>query len=309
MSEPLLGARFGPFAVGVFANGPARRQHFQRALIPTSDSPDLEVAIVSGHDDALADLLPQPRSDVHIASGDRYYAHWSPSPDPMLSVFDRHGRRGMTWFPEDAAPPWAVGQPLIPVIHAAAQETGWCVAHAAAIGRRGRFLLLPGPGKVGKSTAALACVRAGWDYAGDDFVLLNPGEGRVEPMFTSARLRQTGLSKFNELVAATTFTVSDDEGADRYELRLPFVPTGGHVAAIVLVRRTNSEPFVFRPVRGSEAVTAILRHSMARAPGYNDNTMRKLLSAANMAPSFSVDTGDDPAAIPAAFARLLEQSP
>jgi hypothetical protein len=149
-------------------------------------------------------------------------------------------------------------------------------------------------------------MRAGWDYAGDDFVLLDPGRGTVAPMFSSARVRQTGIRDLADIVAGATYAVSDDEGMDRYELRLPVRPMGGQVAAIILVRRTGSTPFQFRRVRNSEALTALVYHSMARAPGYAEEMVRKQLAAARMGPAFVVDTGTDPAAIPAGFQQFLE---
>ncbi|MGC4005481.1 MAG: hypothetical protein QM811_21135 [Pirellulales bacterium] len=40
------------------------------------------------------------------------------------------------------------------------------------------FTLLAGEGHSGKTTAALACAKAGWRYAGDDFVAVNSETGR-----------------------------------------------------------------------------------------------------------------------------------
>lgn len=305
-SSPLVRARFGPFAIDVLADEASQPQGFETALLGTPDPADIAVALVAGRDAVLDRYLPEPLSDMHLMSAERFYVQWSPAPTSMLSVYDRETRRGVTWFPDGTAPHWIVGQPLIPVIHAATIGTGWCVAHAAAVGRVGRFVLMPGPGKAGKSTAALACMRAGWDYAGDDFVLLDPGRGIVAPMFSSARVRQTGVRDLADIVAGTTYAVSDDEGMDRYELRLPVRPMGGQVAAIVLVRRTGSAPFQFRRVRNSEALTALVYHSMARAPGYAEEMVRKQLAAARMGPAFVVDTGTDPAAIPAGFQHFLE---
>ncbi len=307
ISSPLAAAQFGPFAATIRADDVARPQGFEKALVAASVAPEFEMAVVAGRDPVLDEIFPALESRTLIVRDAGLYLQTIHGPDAILSLYDRRSRRGVTWFPAGDAPPYAIGQPFVPVIHAHIVETGWCPVHAAAVGRDGKFVLMPGPGKAGKSTAALACVRAGWDYAGDDFVLINPTEGLVAPLFSSARMRQSGAAAFAELISDTTFAVTDDEGADRYELRLPLKPRGGAIAATLLVRRTGTEPFVFRPARGADTIAAILRHSVARAPGYHVEMTRKLLLAAKMAPSFIVDTGNDPAAIPDAFATFLQE--
>jgi hypothetical protein len=304
ISSSLTRVRCGPFTLDIHANGPARPYQFEAALLETTATPTISAAVIVGSDPVLERALPEPAGLVHLIGGDRFLAHWLPAPESILSIYDRQTARGLTWFPKEP-PAWAVGQPFVPIIHAAAHGTNWCVVHAAAVGRGGRFLLLAGPGRSGKSTAALACVRAGYDYAGDDLVLVDPQQRRVEALFASARVRESGVSEFKEMVARSTFAVTDDEGASRYELRLDIEPRSGTVAAILLPERTGSAPFVFRPARGAEVVKGLLRHSLARSPGYAATTASKVLGAARMAPAFIVDTGSDPRAIPPAFDEFL----
>ena len=51
------------------------------------------------------------------------------------------------------------------------------------------MLLLAGKSRAGKTTASLACARAGWTFAGDDFVFANSLDGRIAPLNCTARLR------------------------------------------------------------------------------------------------------------------------
>jgi hypothetical protein len=57
------------------------------------------------------------------------------------------------------------------------------VVSAAAVGHKGRAILLPGPSMVGKTTLAVALVRAGAVYYADDWTLLDR-EGLVHPLPT-----------------------------------------------------------------------------------------------------------------------------
>ncbi len=304
LSTPLCRARFGDLVADILANDTARPQGFERALLPTDAPAAARFAILTGDIPEFRQIVPEQADRVHVLTGPDFYAHWRPAPDATFAVFDLAARRGVTWYPEAAAPAGAIGHPCVALVHAAILETDWCVAHAAAVGRQDRFVLLMGPGKAGKSTATLACVEAGWDYAGDDLVLLDPARGLVAPMFSSARLRSSGADRFRHLADAA-FMVSDDGGAPRFELRLPIAPRGGRVHAIVGIRRKGASEVRIEPGRAADYLGPLLRDSANRAPGYAAVTTRKLFAAARMAPVFSVDTGTDPAAIPAGLSELL----
>jgi hypothetical protein len=49
-----------------------------------------------------------------------------------------------------------------------------CGGHAAFVARNGRGVVRPGASRSGKSTVALACLRAGFDYLGDDWIGVEP---------------------------------------------------------------------------------------------------------------------------------------
>jgi hypothetical protein len=303
-ATPLCRARFGELVADILVDDQARPQGFERALLRTDLPADVRFAIITGADAVFRGIVPEPAGEIHVVSSAELYAYWRPAPERVFFVFDRTQRRGVTWFPETTAPAWALGKPCEPLIHAAIEYTDWCVAHAGAVGRGGRFLLLIGPGKAGKSTATLACVRAGWDYAGDDVVLLNPVRGLVAPLVSSVRLRHTGLAEFKSFAEAA-FMVSDEEGAARYELRLPLPPTGGDVAAILGLRRRGAAAVRVEPARAADYMGPFLRDSIARAPGSAASMTRKLLAAGRMAPAFVVDTGTEPSGIPSGLDSLL----
>jgi len=203
-------------------------------------------------------------------------------------------------------------RPIMPLLHAHAAGTAWCPAHAAAVGLDDRFLLLAGPGRAGKTTAALACARAGWQYAGDDFVLINPATGRVAPLFASARVRVAGLEAFRSLIETTAIATSNDDDDLRYELRLSrentsWTMSGGSVVALLLPRRQGATTPIFQKARASEAFAALLPITAAQTPNLLDTLAPKLLRTAKMAPVYTVDTGTSPGAIPGAFGKFLEE--
>lgn len=59
-------------------------------------------------------------------------------------------------------------------------QQGYVLCHAGAVAREGRALALCGTSGAGKSTTALALVRAGLDFVSNDRTLLKPRDGGVE---------------------------------------------------------------------------------------------------------------------------------
>jgi hypothetical protein len=176
-------------------------------------------------------------------------------------------------------------------------------------------LLLAGDGRTGKTTAALACAHAGWDYAGDDFVFINTATAKIEPLYCSARLRADMAPAFADLLSEPT-QISNSAGEPRYELRLEDElgrdrVKGGSLAAILLPRRRGAMRPEFSPARRIDAVAGS-KISMSLAMKYFDHdtrkaTIDKIVKAAGLAPVYFVDTGACPASIPDAFAEFLDR--
>ena len=91
----------------------------------------------------------------------------------LVSLFHRPSQRAIFWI-RDAAdlPYWETCAPFRTLFHWWSQTFGGQIAHAAAVGRDGEGVLLVGRGGRGKSTTAAACVDAGMEYVGDDYILL-----------------------------------------------------------------------------------------------------------------------------------------
>ena len=77
------------------------------------------------------------------------------------------------------------------------EASGRQLVHAAAVGTDEGALLITGRGGVGKSTTALACLEAGMQFLGDDYVVvgLDP-EPQVYRLYGSAKLTSNSSSAF-----------------------------------------------------------------------------------------------------------------
>jgi hypothetical protein len=270
---------------------------------------DLLLGVVTVSDIDLVYAIPQPLDQGRTYIDSRHFVVWHTDRHPVLYVLDRTRRRGLVWLASGTAPEWELSRPACPLIHAMTMDTSWAAVHGGAVGRGGRVLMLAGKGRAGKSTAALACVRAGWSYAGDDYVIADTATGQIEPLYVSARLRSDMGAAFADMLHMR-HGVSDDGGDIRHELRLlPHASQGairgGSLAAILLPRRLGSPVPNFTPARRADAFNALFMQTRLGMPGPLKGIAEKLTTLVGLAPAFFVDTGTAPDAIPGAFDAFL----
>ena len=305
-------ASAGTFALRIGSRDPALATDYLRSFLPASPGREsLPITVLSSRDIDLSRFIPSPRNRGHLRVYDELTLVWTAGEHSILYAFDHAARRGLVWLANGTAPDWEFSRPACAVINAAARDSSWTVAHGAAVGRAGRLLMLAGQGRAGKTTAALACVRAGWDYAGDDYIFADSSNADILPLYSSARLRDDMTGSFSELVSRTLRNVSHDCGEIKHELDLsrtvgPERIRGGRIAAILLPRRQGATQVSFTPARPTDVFQALFTTTSFSAPGPMRNYAEKLTALAARAPSYFVDTGHAPDAIPEAFERFME---
>lgn len=306
-------AGFGPIKGELRFASEAERAEWMSALIaPTGAEPAGFTAAFVTDPHAFDWLLPNGRETSLFFDDERYSAYWQCAPINLLHLYDRGTRRGLTWTPTGRAPERIYSRPLLPILHAATLDTPWLPLHAAAIGRNGHFLALAGGPGVGKTTAAIACAAAGWQYAGDDFVLVNSDSLEVAPLYASARTRTTAPADLGALITETTVARTDTEGDIRHELRfegheIGSRVAGGQIAAWLFPRRVGATSPQFQPARPRDGFGALMPVTTLHFPFGRGPMNARILRALGHAPLYFVDTGTNPSAISPAFDRFIEE--
>jgi hypothetical protein len=311
ISQPIEAyARCGPFGLHLgFASQDLAGMFLPAYIQSTPGNIDLDLRFITADHHDLSALVPETAEKPRLLIEDGIYSVWQPAVIPVLFAVDLTAKRGIAWLPKGEAPPWIRSRPAISLIHAMMHETPWCAVHGAAVGTSNGFTLLAGEGHSGKTTAALACAKAGWLYAGDDFVAVNSETGQIAPLFCSARLRPALVETFQSFIGETT-AVSDFNGEPRHELSLADLGDrigGGRLRATFIPRRRGAASPEFTPARQSDAFRALLPTTAYELPGWPNEIAAKVAKVAGLAPVFFADTGTAPMQIPAAFARQLEQ--
>lgn len=306
--------------------GPAIARRFQGAFSRaggTSGPPDAPAAqqgegpVIRAWDSARSEVPPPPspwgkgdflpRDGLRGSGGDGYdYAYdvtWR-----LLSVWDRARQEGWFWAADAGRfPYWEPTSPFRYLIHWALADQGAVLAHAAAVGTGGSGLLIVGRGGAGKSTSALACLAAGWDYISDDYcVLTSGGTPTAHPLYSAAKLGDGSKALLPDLYrharpgppSSPKRLIHPEEFApERCVATLP-------VTAVVVpeVGEATGEP---RRISAAVAARALSASTTFQMAGTRPETLSLIRQVIDGLPAYGLVVGPDVALIPERLAACL----
>lgn len=204
---------------------------------------------------------------------------------------------------------------------------GRLLAHAAAVGREGRGVLLVGRGGSGKSTLALACALAGMQIAADDYVLLEPGPPLAHAMQSTAKLTEDSAARLGvpvEAIDPAGFEPTLEgpakalvdisalaPGAMVAHLNLrailaPAVPSPSSHSASHSVEKSELDVGV-RRISAGEGLRALAPSTIVQSGFGGGPALAVLADLARRLPSYALDLSPDPAANAAAVDRLVAE--
>lgn len=194
----------------------------------------------------------------------------------------------------------------------AAQRQAY-VTHGAAIGLGGCGLLFAGNGGQGKSTTALACAAAGWDFASDDLVVLarnRDGTYTAHSLYATGRLHPAQAARFPSLVENWDSTLSPEDN------KLTLFPRGTAISfarsmsieAIVLPLVSAQGQGEIAPLPRAVALRSLLTDSVQVYPWLTRERAQFYAQAVETLPCYTLRVGPDIASIPTAVARVLERA-
>ncbi len=299
--------------------GPALLAPMTRALahrqVANDGEPDLTILVWDGESTGVAAPLHACPARAGALPLRRGAATFAVAPDAeMVQGFDAGRRVGFFWSRGAAAIPAAdLSRPLLHVLHWWLEDSPWQLVHAAAVAGRADGVLLAGPGGAGKSTTALACLRAGWRYAGDDYVAVRAEPAPlVDNVYSSGRLRTDMAARF-----AAFDPVRAPEGAGSMDGKAGYLfanhlPSerlcGAALRAVLLPRVEGSGGHALRPATRAEA-WACLAATVTVLRGGDDAALAKIRKLVAALPAFRLSLGPDVESLPGFLARELGVAP
>lgn len=196
----------------------------------------------------------------------------------------------------------------------------WCgdedihLVHAALVARNGAGVLLGGVGGAGKSTSALACAAAGFDFLGDDCVAIRPmADGTFEgcSLYNSVTFAPEHLARLGVRGVAPGDSSSGPK--DKAVVCLAGVPALrlGRVApirALAFPRIVAARRGTVRRAAKGDALLALAPSSLVKRAVPIRACLTRMARLVERVPAYWLELGPDLAEIPGDVDRLLSEA-
>jgi hypothetical protein len=309
--------------------GEAFRADLQRALalqpIPTklTDEVDLTVnawaaASTSAHIDSGSwlGLVLGPAGVVEDLSDERYQVSLDLHAS-LVTAYDSEERVAYHYARSASLlPAWEVTHPCRMLWSAWGRANGMQLCHAAAVADDRGGVLLVGPSGSGKSTTTLACLAAGMQSVGDDYVLVEGAAGSAHALIARAVYRSISVEQhhadaFMELMPLRDghFAMSADRTksvvfASGHDSR-PLVAGSFPLVAVVVPRVAGDGQTGYTPVSGGAALRALAPSTMAQLGAFDANVLSAMSAICKRLPSYELRLGADLSKIPERIREII----
>lgn len=243
------------------------------------------------------------------APGDRFLCHRRAR---MITWLDRERGHLVGWASDARqSSPYDLGKPLfLPLLlwHA---DRGTAVVHAALVAQDGTGLLLVGKEGSGKTSAALACLGAGFDYLGDDYI----GLRRADRGHTGYSLYGTAWAsplQFRALLGLSRDDLHEIPGGQKALARLSpvfdarLVPNA-HIAAVAVTHWAPQGSPRVRRISPGKALLAVGPSSLLRLPTSKTTHLEVISRLVQDTPCFQLDPGQGQQETLESVERILSQ--
>ena len=321
-------ARKGPIERDVLIADHLVRLRFAGAELVDAFEPPLAHLLVSGRRARRAEPhgasldaastgthpIPLPPGARHAGdSGIRYHGEDGSVvvhvADATMSVVDAGARAAWHYVPDATVLLWhQKAAPLRAVVHAWAGGHGLVVVHAAAVGRPEGGVLIVGTAGSGKSTTSLACLRAGFGFAGDDYVLVDPDRPFVHSLYSSAKLEWSHLDRHPELFGAANARTDAKALAFLAHDVPEQIVSGFEVLAVVLPRVGDHDDTRAVATTAANALLRLAPSTILQTPGRSQSALGSMARLVQELPAFQLELGTDLSTIPEALDAVIRDT-
>lgn len=185
--------------------------------------------------------------------------------------------------------------------------------HAACVGLPTLGgLLLAGKSGSGKSTTALRSLLAGWQYVGDDYVVLQPDDITAHRVYATAKLAPLDFRGDASLVPPGVPLFPDPLHRDKtIALLWPTyreqMPLSLPIRAVVAPHVGDGRRTTWRRVSAGRGLLALAPSTMIQLPTASAARLAPLSVLARSVPAVEMELGSEPAGVLGALGEILEE--
>ena len=231
------------------------------------------------------------------------------NPDSRIfSIVDIASDRGWYYLPQAAdLPYYEKAAPMRMLLHWWCETAGRVLVHAAAIGWDSSAALLAGRGGTGKSTTAILAAQNGFNFLGDDYVVLENANGpAVLSAYNSVKFRWEMLERLPSTETLCVNNQIDEKGYFYMHETHPESLVGRLPLKAVLlpvIERKSKTTFV--RLSSSKGLLGLAASSIFQMPGSGRQTLKKLADILRDTPVYQISLGTDNAEIVESLKKFL----
>lgn len=253
-----------------------------------------------------------PRGEIRGFNDDRFGTVFQIDPG-CLSMIDRQTGTGLFWIRRASDyPEWMRAAPLRTLLAWWGSIGPRQFVHGAGVGLAEQGVLLAGRGGSGKSTTALLCLRDGFDFVGDDYVLADLGtKPTMHSVYGSAKLDDRALASYlPELKPHVSSRIVGD-GPDKGVVHVDYAPDrlvpSLPLGAVIVVRLGDQSEARYRSTTRADALTALAPTTLFQLAGASRSAFDVMGELVRRVPTFELTLGRDGGSGPRALRRLVEE--
>lgn len=287
--------------------------HLAQPAQTTTLSPDLEIYVL--HDRPGTEPLDIWKRFEQNSSDEKHRQLYSKNgqhllyqhESKVLAGFDSHAKKAYYYIPAlHMLPFYERAAPMRMIFHHLAKAQGWSLVHGAAIGMDEKGILLVGAGGSGKTTTAISAALAGFDYLGDDYVILNPHDGSILSLYQSGKFRWDTETIIRGIGNMAVNTEADqkgifflNEGFARVAKKLTF-------SGMVIPRIGGESVSSYRRLSAAKALLVLSSSTIFQMPGSGKQTLQNISTAIQNVPAYELILGTCPEEINSQLIELIK---
>ncbi len=231
--------------------------------------------------------------------------------DYSVNLYDHQRAIGIYWVQNSKSIPyWTTSAPFRTLFQWSLSGYGLQLIHAAGVGKDRNLFIITGKGGVGKSSTALACINAGMDYIGDDYIIVENGSPqKAYSLYSTAKLFNDDIGRFPNLSQLVGERQSKEQEKGVYQLYPDLqaqIKKEGVVKAFLVPSITGKpDPSSFQAIPKWRVEKAMAFTTISQLPGAGEDTSEYIKKLVEDTPCFEAKLSNEFNEIPASILQML----
>jgi len=265
----------------------------------TTNDPDLIIHALDTS--SFGNIIPAPWDDplfeISAQNFDPEFFGIYITGEESLNFYNPQTKTGYFWVHDGSRmPDWSLGAPFRTILHWFLHAENIHFLHGAVVGNNNQGVLITAKSGSGKSTTSLACLLAGMDFVGDDYVAITTDNTVVaHNLYSSAKVTKPGLQLFPEL----TEQVWNTNSAETEKAVMFLYPAFSYQIheslplTTLLIPRIIGGETTITPANKLEALVAVAPTTLLQLPLAEIGKLKVLKEIIKKLPCYYLNLGSD----------------